>query len=72
MTNSLHKWHRTKLGLIVFCLIELAVFYVILCYAIDHGNPLYYLLALIFLVGGLKNLAELLGKLLGPFTKRLS
>lgn len=62
--KSLHKWHQTKTGLLIFGLVELAVAYGWVSLAIDRGNFLYYLLALIFLVGALQNLLKLIGKLI--------
>jgi hypothetical protein len=62
MIKTLHKWHQTKLGLLVFGLIELAIAYGFASLAIDRGNLLYYLLTLIFLVGALQNIFKLIGK----------
>jgi len=60
--KSLHKWHQTKLGLFVFCVIELAIAYGFASLAIDSGSLWWYLLTLIFLVGALQNLFKLIGK----------
>lgn len=62
--TRLHKWHQTKLGLLVFGLVELALAYGFASLAIDRGNFLYYLLAFIFLIGTLQNLFKLIGKLI--------
>ncbi|HVV66723.1 MAG TPA: hypothetical protein VHB72_01475 [Candidatus Saccharimonadales bacterium] len=62
--KSLHKWHQTKLGLLVFGLIELAIAYGFVSLAIDRGHFLYYLLALIFFVGFLQNFFKLTGSIL--------
>ncbi|MEK7599481.1 MAG: hypothetical protein AAB462_00385 [Patescibacteria group bacterium] len=61
MINQLDKWHKTKLGLAVFAVVELAITYGFASLAIDRGNPLWYLLTLIFLVGTLQNLFKLIG-----------
>ena len=61
MIKQLDKWHKTKSGLLVFCLLELLIAYAFASLAIDRGNPLYYLLTLIFLVGSLQNLMKLIG-----------
>lgn len=61
--KSLHKWHQTKLGLLIFGLIELAIAYGFASLAIDSGSLWWYLLTLIFLVGALQNLLKLIGKL---------
>jgi hypothetical protein len=60
--QKLMKWHQTKPGLLVFGAVELAIAYDFASLAIDRGNFLYYLLALIFLVGSLQNLFKLIGK----------
>ena len=62
MIKKLHKWHQTILGLLIFGLVELAVAYGFASLAIDRGNFLWYLLALIFFIGGLQNIFKLIGK----------
>lgn len=59
MIKQLNKFHRSKTGLLVFCLVELLVTYGFASLAIDRGDLWYYLLTLIFLVGSLQNLAKL-------------
>ncbi|HXE09956.1 MAG TPA: hypothetical protein VN554_00850, partial [Verrucomicrobiae bacterium] len=59
--KSLHKWHQTKLGLLIFGLLELAIAYGFASLSIDRGNFWWYLLTLIFLVGALQNLFKLIG-----------
>ncbi len=54
--KQLQKWHQTKLGLLVFGLVELGLAYGFVSLSIDRGNFLYYLLTLIFLIGALQNL----------------
>jgi hypothetical protein len=61
--NSLHKWHQTKSGLLVFGIVELAIAYGFASLAIDSGSLWWYLLTLIFLVGALQNIFKLIGKL---------
>lgn len=61
MIQKLDKWHKTKLGLLIFGLVELGAAYGFASLAIDRGNFLYYLLALIFLVGTLQNISRLIG-----------
>jgi hypothetical protein len=63
MFNRLDKWHKTKRGLSVFTLIELVITYGFASLAIDRGNPLWYLLTLLFLVGSLQNLFKLIGRM---------
>lgn len=64
MIKALHKWHQTKIGLLVFGLVELAIAYGFASLSIDRGNLLWYLLTLIFLVGALQNFFKLIGKLI--------
>lgn len=64
MIQKLNKWHKTKLGLLVFGLVELAIAYGFISLSIDRGNFFWYLLALIFLVGALQNLFRLIGQLI--------
>ena len=45
----------------IFGVVELAIAYGFVSLAIDRGNFLWYLLALIFLVGALQNLFKLIG-----------
>lgn len=61
MLQMLSNWHKTRLGLLVFGLIELALAYGFASLSIDRGNLWYYLVTLIFLVGALKNLLTLIG-----------
>jgi hypothetical protein len=63
MLKTLDKWHKTKLGLLVFAIVELALAYGFVSLSIDRGNLVYYLLTLIFLVGFLQNFFKLIGKL---------
>jgi hypothetical protein len=62
--KKLHRWHQTKAGLLFFGLVELGAAYGSASLAIDRGNPLWYLLALIFLLGALQNIFKLTGKLI--------
>lgn len=63
MIKQFDKWHKTKTGLLVFCLVELAVAYGFASLSIDRGNLWWYLLALVFLVGALQNFFKLIGVL---------
>ena len=55
MLKQLDAWHKTKLGFLVFAVLELAICYGFASLAIDRGNLWWYLLALIFLFGFLHN-----------------
>jgi hypothetical protein len=61
MIKQLDNWHKTKLGLLVFALFELAIAYGFASLSIDRGNLWYYLFTLIFFVGFLKNVFRLIG-----------
>lgn len=60
--QQLAKWHDTKLGLLVFAVVELAVAYGFASLAIDRGNLWWYLLTLVFTIGSLQNIVRLFGK----------
>jgi hypothetical protein len=55
MIKKLDDWHKTKVGYLLFAIVELALAYAFISLAIDRGNLWWYILTLIFLVGGLKN-----------------
>lgn len=61
MLNMLDRWHKTRTGLAVFAIIELAIAYGFASLAIDRGNFLWYLLTLFFLVGALQNFVRFVG-----------
>lgn len=63
MLKKLDVWHKTKLGFLIFGLLELSIAYGFASLAIDRGNLWYYLLALLFLVGALQNFVKLIGVL---------
>lgn len=52
------------MGLLVFAAVELAIAYGFASLAIARGNFLWYLLALVFLIGTLRNLFKLIGAFL--------
>ena len=59
--KKLNKFHNTKLGYLLFGFVELAVADGFFSLAIDRGNPFWYLLTIIFLVGALQNIFKLVG-----------
>lgn len=61
MLKKFDTWHKTKPGLLLFGLIELAIAYGFASLAIDRGNLWWYLLTLVFLVGALQNFTKLIG-----------
>lgn len=62
--NKFDRWHKTRSGLLIFGLIELALAYGFASLSIDRGNLWWYLLTIIFLVGALQNLFRLIGNLI--------
>ncbi len=64
MINQLDVWHKTKLGLLAFGLLELMITYAFVSLSIDRGNLLWYILSLVFLIGSLQNIFKLIGKIL--------
>ena len=63
LIQSVHKWHQTKLGLLLFGLTEGALAYGLFYLSTDSGNLLFYFLTLVFLVGSLQNIFKLLRKI---------
>ena len=59
MLDKLDKFHKTRAGYALFGLVELALAYVFIGWAIDSGSWLDYLFALLFTVGFLQNLTRL-------------
>jgi hypothetical protein len=57
--RTLHKWKQTREGLLITATVELILAYGLVSWAIDTGNRWLYLLALILIVGILKNLFKL-------------
>ncbi|CAN5115522.1 hypothetical protein BH09PAT3_BH09PAT3_6940 [soil metagenome] len=64
MLNKLDKFHKTRIGFAVFALVELALAYMFISWAIDDGNWFDYLFALLFTVGFLQNLIHFVHALL--------
>lgn len=64
MIEKLDKWHKTKLGLLVFSVLEFVIAYGFFSLSIDRGNFFLYLLCLIFLAGAIKNLIKLTRKVI--------
>jgi hypothetical protein len=61
--KKLAQWHKTKLGLLTFAVIELVLTVLFAEWAIGNGNLLLYLLGIIFLVGFMQNLVKLVWKI---------
>ena len=61
MLKQLDTFHKTKLGYLIFGLVELGIAYGFAGLAIDRGSWWWYLLTLIFLVGTLQNFVKVIG-----------
>ena len=62
MITKLANFHRAKLGLLVFGVIELGLAIGLAEWAVGNGNLLLYLFAIIFLVGFFQNVVKLIWK----------
>lgn len=62
--NKLDAWHKTSNGYTFFALIEFAIAYAWISWAIDTGELWQYGLAIVFLLGGVINIAKLIKKVL--------
>jgi hypothetical protein len=60
--QQLDKWHKTRIGLLVFGLVELAAAYGFASWAIDSGSLWDWLFTILFFVGGVQNLVKLIIK----------
>lgn len=56
--TQIDQFHKTRLGYAIFGLVELGLAYWFANLAIDSGNLWFYLLTLVFLVGGLQNIVK--------------
>jgi hypothetical protein len=61
-TQTIKKWHHTKLGLLVVAGVELILAYLFGSLSIDRGNLWWYLLTVAFLVGGIQHIIRFIGK----------
>lgn len=60
MIKELDKWHRTRLGLAAWSLVELGIAYGFASLSIDRGNLWWYLLTVIFFIRAVQNLFKLI------------
>lgn len=61
-TQTIKKWHHTKLGLLVIIVVELILAYLFGSLSIDRGNLWWYLLTVAFLVGAINHFIRFIGK----------
>ena len=59
--QTLDRWHKTKIGFVVFALVELALAYLFASLAINSGSIWQWLLTLVLLLGTGQNIVRLLG-----------
>jgi hypothetical protein len=59
--KQLDQWHRTKSGLLLASVAELAIAYGFASLAIDRGNLWWYFLTIIFFIGAIQNFFRLIG-----------
>ena len=60
MIDKLDKFHKTRLGYLVFGLVELGLSYLVSLKAIDNGNLILWTLAFILLLGFLQNFGRMI------------
>ena len=68
--STVHVWHQTRSGLLIFALVELGLAYVFVSLAIDRGSLLDYAVAIVLLIGGVHNIIKLILKMVGHGTRR--
>ena len=62
--KQISNWHQTKLGLLVFGVVELGLAYIFASLAINSAHTWQWLLAVIFGLGVLQNAGRLAGKII--------
>jgi hypothetical protein len=63
MLRSIDKFHKKRLGYLVFGLVELVLSYLFVRLAFPSGDWWEWLLMLVFLVGALKNFVRMLARM---------
>ena len=62
--KQLDKFHQTRIGYLIFGLVELALSYLFVSLAINSGSLWQWALMVILLIGTLQNFGRLIGTLL--------
>ena len=65
--DALHrvdKFHKTKVGYLVFGLVELGLAYYFALWAIDNGNVWLYVMTVVLFAGAVHDLIKLVGKVI--------
>lgn len=58
--EQLHQFHRSRLGHLIFGIIELAIAYGMASWSIYSGQWWQYLLTFLFIYGGVRNLLRII------------
>lgn len=58
LVAELHRWHQSRIGFVVFGLIEFGAALPLLSHAFGTGSLWQYALALLLFVGGLQNMVR--------------
>lgn len=56
--QKLHVWHQTKVGLVVFGLLELVIAYILGSIAIDTANLWAYAITILLVAGAIHNFVK--------------
>ena len=59
--HTLDNWHKTASGHFIFGLAELGIAYGFASLSIDRGNLVWYALTLLFFIGAIRNLFNVIG-----------
>jgi hypothetical protein len=62
LVERFDRWHKTKVGLLTFGLVELAGCYILVSRAIHTGSLWQYALGAVFLVGAVQNFVRIFRK----------
>ncbi len=64
IVEQLNTWHQTKAGLLAFGLVELALAYLFVSWAIDSGSLIDWFLGIVLLAGVVQNFVRLIVKVM--------
>lgn len=61
MLRSINNWHKsTRLGRVVFAVVDLAIAYGFFSLSLNSGNLIWYIVTIVFLIGFLANIYKLI------------
>ena len=58
--HRINSWHKTRLGLLSFTVLELTLSYAFASWAIDSGRLSAWAIAIILVIGSLRNFGKLI------------